>query len=621
MLKIESYVGPIIESTLSKFIKLQPNALKISLWSGECKLRNLDLKLKTIEHEFNLPFTLLNGSIKEIKVNIPWTALGSKPIVISCSTMEVTFELKETQKAELKDQLPEDSDDEFMDAVSENYEEMEKRSFEEQKSKSKEDLRTKVSDARSDQSFGRINSPDGAIGPGSSQELPNLGSGNLNNLPPESENPEDSAGYLENLINKIKHNIRVEINNFVVKYQEPQFIVRSTIQKLVITSADEFWQPAFFDISNNGDLNFRQVCKIENLTMNIDTRDPVTGNIDETFPDPFLSKTQLEIRIFNVFKSKRAGKPNLIKIDLLFEKVNIAIADKQLPIAIRLASLIVALYYREFTWERTPCPVDINNENDGKNPENTWTSWAMSMFAGDDDDQDQKSQNNEDPLTLLCGIYFRKFSIWLKTKEKTEENQNQNHQPHTMINSQNTTAHGQSAQNSVHSQDVPLGTKTTGAKIDHQHSNPQDHNLGGHIPYVSVFNYDIEGIGIEITVTSNLHFYSCIAGVTHIRGKYCGGLPNYPLPLRSDSITFLDMGIPVRKKTTYHYLSGSLFDYMAPENNSASVEYYSDLESHKEYWTADFFNRRFGAFFSDYVYILGLRVGGIVFLLFFLIYF
>ena len=608
MLKIESYVGPIIESTLSKFIKLQPNALKISLWSGECKLKNLDLKLSTIEHELNLPFKLLNGSIKEIKVNIPWTALGSQSIVITCSTMEVTFELKETQKAELKDQLPEDSDDEFMDAVSENYEELELQSIE--RKNSQLTCSTNLSKTSGDNvTANTANNFDlttercqtSATTTPTPQTVPESGDGGIP-IPvaageiPAAPNPggeEDSAGYLENLINKIKHNIRVEINNFVVKYQEPEFVMRTTIQKLVLTAADEFWQPAFFDISSNEDLNFRQVCKIENLTINVDTRDPQTGNIDETFPDPFLSKTQLEIRIFNVFKSKRAGKPNLMKIDLLFEKVNIAIADKQLPIGIRLANLIIALYYREFTWERTPCPE--TSAEKGNEHENSWASWAMSMFTAGEED-DEKSQEDEEPLTLLAGIYFRKFSVWLKTKESDVTNvQKSGHH-------QETSAAKKPHRTSV-SEATNLNNLNLNLQGEHIKSQETDSN---HIPYVSVFNYDVEGVGIEITVTSNLNFYSCIAGVTHIRGRYCGGLPNYPLPMKSDSVTFLDMGIPVRKKTTYHYLSGSLFDYMAPENNSAAVECYTNLEDHKAYWTEEFFNRRFGAFFSDYVYILGL---------------
>merc|ERR1712226_1694966 len=43
---------------------------------------------------------------------------------------------------------------------------------------------------------------------------------------------------------------------------------------------------------------------------------------------------------------------------------------------------------------------------------------------------------------------------------------------------------------------------------------------------------------------------------------------------------------------------------MAPENNSAEPEYYANIDSHRDFWTKEFFNRRFGAFFTDYLYIL-----------------
>ena len=118
------------------------------------------------------------------------------------------------------------------------------------------------------------------------------------NLPTEDQDPSvENRGYLESLITKIKDNIKVEVYNLIIKYQEPQFVMRTTIGSLELTTADEFWKPAFIDRSQEAELALRQICKVTNLTMNIDTRDPTTGLIDEAFPDPFLSKTQIETRI------------------------------------------------------------------------------------------------------------------------------------------------------------------------------------------------------------------------------------------------------------------------------------------------------------------------------------
>ena len=587
MLKIESYVGPIIESTLSKFIEIQPNTLKISLWSGQCKLKNLNLKLSTIEHELNLPFKLLSGSINEISVNIPWTSLGSQSIVISCSSLELTCELKETQKAELKDQLPEDSDDEFMDANSESFSQFSEAEDEFENSA--------IGSTRNRQSTGSKKSNSNAI---------------INDVGPENPNQElteQDASYLENLINKIRYNIKIEINGVVFKYQEAEFVVRANIQKLILTAADEFWQATFFEsFSNNNsnssnksntnlnsqEINIRQLCRVENLTMNIDSRNPVTGEIDESFPDPFLSKTQLEIRIFNCFKSiKSLNKPYLVKADFLFEKVNIAMADRQLPIAIRISNLITALYYREFTWDQTENPMsgtfsrtNSYNLNSEQSAENTWASWAMSMFAGPEKNSGSNSENSDEPaMIILCGLYFRKFSIWLKTRDNPQ-----------------IQATGFSQKSSMAGGSEPVNPTFEAETTDYSSNNNANNSTP--ISYSPVFNFDIEGVGIEISMKSNLQFYNCVAGVTHIQGRYCGGLKEYPLPMNSNQILFLNLGVSVRKKNTWHYLSGSLFDYMSPENNSSSSEYYLDVESHEKYWTDEFINKRFGAFFSDYIY-------------------
>lgn len=498
MLRTESYVGPILESYLSRYIKLSAEDLKISLWSGECKLQNLELRLNVIESELNLPFKVLSGKLGELKIKIPWSSLGSQSIIISISGLEIILELKTPKSIEFKTQLPEDSDDEFVDCVEDQY----------------------VSS--------RSESPDHS----------------QIDIQPDQNN----AGYLENLITKIKNNIKIEISDFVIKYQEPSFVISTTIENLELTSCDEFWKPAFLDIIKEKEPIVRQVAKISNLRLNIDARDSVTGHVEEVFPDPFLSKTQIEVRVMQWFRTSRSKLPYLVKASLLFEKANIVVADKQLPIAIRFSQLISALYYREFTWEKTDTPsVPEVKSNPG------WSSWAMGFFNSEP--TGEKSNTNE-PTSLILGIYLRKVSIWLKTKNHTHGIKN------------------------------PFGAS-----------------------FYPVLQFDIEATGIEITWTGDLVFYSCIAGITYIRARYSGGLPDYPLPSNSpsDGITFIEMGTPGRTKTTYHYLSGSLFDYMAPENNDCPVEYFATVEKHKNHWTEDFYRRRFGAFFTDFLYILDLN--------------
>lgn len=52
------------------------------------RLKNLQLKLDVLERELNLPVQFLSGKIHELVIHIPWTSLGSEPIVVTVNTVE-----------------------------------------------------------------------------------------------------------------------------------------------------------------------------------------------------------------------------------------------------------------------------------------------------------------------------------------------------------------------------------------------------------------------------------------------------------------------------------------------------------------------------------------------------
>ena len=60
---------------------------QLSLWGGELKLENLDLRLEVLEQELHLPFTLVSGHIHELEIQVPWTRLQSEPIQITINTI------------------------------------------------------------------------------------------------------------------------------------------------------------------------------------------------------------------------------------------------------------------------------------------------------------------------------------------------------------------------------------------------------------------------------------------------------------------------------------------------------------------------------------------------------
>jgi len=72
---------------------LTPADLKLSLWGGDVRLKNLQLKLDVLEEELNLPVQFLSGRIHELVIHIPWTSLGSEPIVVTVNTIECSIAL------------------------------------------------------------------------------------------------------------------------------------------------------------------------------------------------------------------------------------------------------------------------------------------------------------------------------------------------------------------------------------------------------------------------------------------------------------------------------------------------------------------------------------------------
>jgi len=73
---------------LDKYVKLRPEDFQLSLWGGDAVLYNLDLRLDIIEKAMQLPIVFKSGHIHELRLHVPWTKLGSDPVVITINTIE-----------------------------------------------------------------------------------------------------------------------------------------------------------------------------------------------------------------------------------------------------------------------------------------------------------------------------------------------------------------------------------------------------------------------------------------------------------------------------------------------------------------------------------------------------
>lgn len=68
-------LGPYVEG-------LSVENLKLGVWSGEVELHNLKLRDGVLDN-LNLPVVVVHGSLKSLKLKVPWTSLESKPVQVT----------------------------------------------------------------------------------------------------------------------------------------------------------------------------------------------------------------------------------------------------------------------------------------------------------------------------------------------------------------------------------------------------------------------------------------------------------------------------------------------------------------------------------------------------------
>ena len=54
----------------------------------------MDLRLDALEGMLNLPITFVSGHIHELRLHVPWTKLGSEPVVITFNTIECVVKVR-----------------------------------------------------------------------------------------------------------------------------------------------------------------------------------------------------------------------------------------------------------------------------------------------------------------------------------------------------------------------------------------------------------------------------------------------------------------------------------------------------------------------------------------------
>ncbi|NXD18802.1 VP13B protein, partial [Spelaeornis formosus] len=541
---LESYVTPILMSYVNRYIKnLKPSDLQLSLWGGDVVLSKLELKLDVLEQELKLPFTFLSGHIHELRIHVPWTKLGSEPVVITINTMECILKLKDGAQQE---------DHESCGSSSTNR-------------STTESMKSAAKSRRFQQSA----SPDP-------------------DLPP---------GYVQSLIRRVVNNVNIVINNLILKYVEDDIVLSVNITSAECYTVDEFWDRAFMDISAT-DLVLRKMINFSDCTVCLDKRN-ASGKI-EFYQEPLLYKCSFRTRLHFTYDNLNSKMPSIVKIHTLVESLKLSISDQQLPMFIRIMQLGIALYYGEIgnfkdgeneelichtkdmlgnitgTEDEASSVMQYPTQYMSQDPyllqdgdqQQGWVSWAWSFVPAivsyDDEENDSagiddgtpeqlKSLSLKDPI-ISVGFYCTKATVTFKLTEMQAES---------------------------------------------SYYSPQK------VKSKEVICWEQEGTTVEVLMKGE-GFFDCQIGFVGCQAmclKGIMGIKDFEENMnRSDEeACFFNCGenLSVKGMT---YLTNSLFDYRSPENNSIRAEFILDAAHHKETYTEIAGMQRFGAFYMDYLY-------------------
>ena len=233
---LEGYITPLLTSYLNKYIKnLKPSDLQVSFWGGDAILRNLELRLDAIEEALRgiVPFQLKSGSVKQLTVHIPWTSIGSEPIVLTLDSVECTIKLSDL----LKSTLSSSTDN------------------------------TK------------------------SNKTPS----NVSTEPDQQQS--QTPGYIGGLLNRISNNIVLKVTNLLLKIIEDRsdMLFSISFKEIEFFTANELWKKQFV-YTDHFESNYLlcKVCLVTGATICLDVISN-SGQV-EFYDEPFVPNCNFECR-------------------------------------------------------------------------------------------------------------------------------------------------------------------------------------------------------------------------------------------------------------------------------------------------------------------------------------
>lgn len=245
----------VLVDTLGKYVEgLNDSNLKIGVWSGKVQLENLKLKSGVLD-KLNLPITVKHGSLKKLKLKVPWASLDSKPVRVILDGLYIVAS-------------PLDISSLSPDQV---------------KWMAAQDKKSKLQNA----------------------EMLILKTGESSN----ESGAGSKSSYLQHYAAKIADNLEITITNIHIRYEDSQtiqgavFSTGITLDTLSLSTTDEFWNEMF--VSRSAQHAIHKLGKVVNLGVYWNT------NSEEcTHMTPEARESWLEHLIYRASDRQSSPSPN-----------------------------------------------------------------------------------------------------------------------------------------------------------------------------------------------------------------------------------------------------------------------------------------------------------------------
>ncbi|CAK7229600.1 Vacuolar protein sorting-associated protein 13 [Sporothrix bragantina] len=194
---LEGLVAGLLNRFLGMYVEnFDPTQLKVGIWSGDVKLRDLELRREALD-QLKLPINVVEGHLGQLTLTIPWSNLSGAPVKIFIEDVFLLASPKEEAE------------------YNEEEEERRKQRLKMEKLDSAELLKERSQEGLS------------------------------------QEEQKKSQSFTQSLVTKIVDNLQITVKNIHIRYEDSisapghPFALGVTLEEFSAVSTDEGWRPAF----------------------------------------------------------------------------------------------------------------------------------------------------------------------------------------------------------------------------------------------------------------------------------------------------------------------------------------------------------------------------------------